>query len=369
MKKGILIAYGELFLKSDGVRKLFQQRLINNLCSFLKRVNYKIHPSRERIFIETESTKVKKIIKKVFGIAWFSDALYFSNLKELLNFINKDYQKYIKRGETFAIRMKRDRKIIDRVAKLIDRKVNLNKPKRELFIEKRDQSYFLYFKKIRGAGGLPVGSSGKVLSMISGGIDSVPAAYLSAKRGAENIWIHFHSFPLVSNISIEKVKELRDIFLQYQPNLSIYFIPFQRAQLEIKAKAPANYRVLLYRRMMFKIAEKIAKKENCYALVTGESLGQVSSQTLPNINITDRAIKIPVLRPLIGFDKEEIINKAKKIGSLDISLKPQEDCCTLFIPKHQTGKGNLEIIEKLEKKIGSTKLIKEIIKQIELYKG
>lgn len=353
-KKGVLIAFGELFLKSKGVRKVFQRRLINNLRFFLKKEGlvFKINSSRERIFIKTDQIiKAEKIIKRVFGIAWLADSFYFSDLKELLNFIDKNYQSYIKKDETFAIRTKKDREFIDRIAKNINRKVDLNKPKKEIFIENRGDDWFLYFKKIRGAGGLPNGSSGKVLSLISGGIDSVPAAFLVAKRGAENIWLHFHSFPLVSNSSIEKVKELAKVYLKYQPRLKIYFIPFQKNQLEIKAKAPANYRVLLYRRLMFRIAEKIALKENCQALITGESLGQVSSQTLTNIKIIGEKIKMPVLRPLVSWDKEEIIDLAKKIGTYSISIKPQEDCCTLFVSKHQTAQGNLETVKKLEKKL------------------
>ena len=354
LRNGILIAFGELFLKSEGVRKLFQRRLINNLCFFLEKekIEFKIHSFRERIFVETnQALKAKKIIKRIFGIAWFSDSFYFFDLKELIRFIDKNYKKYIKKGESFAIRMKKDRKVIDRIAKLIDRKVNLDRPKRELFVEQRDKKHFLYFKKVKGAGGLPVSSSGKVLSLISGGIDSPVAAFLAAKRGAENVWLHFHSFPLVSNASIEKTKELAQVFKKYQPNLKIYFVPFQEAQLEIKAKASAKYRILLYRRLMLKIAEKIAEKEGCDALVTGESLGQVSSQTLPNIKITEEAVKIPVLRPLIGFDKEEIIKLGQKIGTFKISIKPQEDCCTLFVPKHQTAQGRLDVVKELEKKI------------------
>ena len=353
-KKGVLIAFGELFLKSKGVRKVFQRRLINNLRFFLKKEGlvFKINSFRERTFIKTDQIiKAEKTIKRVFGIAWLAESFYFSGLKELLNFIDKNYQNYIKKDETFAIRIKKDRELIERIAKNINRKVDLNNPKKEIFIENREDGWFLYFKKIRGAGGLPNGSSGRALCLISGGIDSVPASFLAAKRGAENIWLHFHSFPLVSNSSIEKVKELAKIYLKYQPKLKIYFVSFQKNQLEIKAKAPANYRVLLYRRLMFKIAEKIALKENCQVLITGESLGQVSSQTLANIKIIEEKIKMPVLRPLISWDKEEIIDLAQKIGTYGISIKPQEDCCTLFVSKHQTAQGSLETVRKLEKKI------------------
>lgn len=204
------------------------------------------------------------------------------------------------------------------------------------------------------------------MSLISGGIDSPVAAYLIAKRGAESIWVHFHSFPLVSNASIEKVKEMAKIFLKYQPSLKIYFIPFQKAQLEVKTKIPAKYRILFYRRLMLRIAEKIAEKEDCYALVTGESLGQVSSQTLPNIRIIEEAVKIPVLRPLISWDKEEIIKLAEEIGTFHISIKPQEDCCTLFVPKHQTAEGRIEMIKRMERGLEGAKIIREIIKEIKV---
>ncbi len=391
-KKGILIAFGELFLKSKGVKKLFQKRLINNLRFFLTRqsftkqnlsglkkekVDFKLSFFRERIFIETEQTKkASSVIKKVFGIAWLAESFFFpeTTLKNFSGFISKNYPDWIKKGETFAIRLKLEKgilkegreKIIDRIAEEINRKVNLRRPKREIFIEIRKNGWFLYFKKIKGAGGLPGGSSGKVLSLISGGIDSPVAAFLIAKRGAENIWVHFHSFPLVSNVSIEKVKELAKVFLKYQPHLKVYFVPFQKAQIKIKTKTPAKYRILLYRRLMLKIAEKIAKKENCHTLVTGESLGQVSSQTLPNIKIIEEGIKIPILRPLIGWDKEEIIKLAEEMGSFKISIKPQEDCCTLFVPKHQTAEGRIETIKELERGLEGAKIIREIIKEIKV---
>jgi thiamine biosynthesis protein ThiI len=374
-KKGILIAYGELFLKSEGVKKLFQRRLAQNLRFFLEKekISFKMYPYRERIFAETEQVKkAAKIIKRVFGVAWLSEALFLpeASLREFSEFVGKNYADWIKKNETFAIRLKLEKnlikesreKVIDKIAAKINRKVDLKKPKKEIFIEIRKNGYWVYFKKQKGAGGLPSGSGGRVLSLVSGGIDSPVASYLIAKRGAENVWIHFHSFPLVSNTSIEKVKELARIFLAYQPNLKIYFVPFQKIQLEIKTKTPAKYRVLLYRRMMLKIAEKIAKKENCRALVVGESLGQVSSQTLPNIKISGQGLKIPVLRPLIGFDKEEIIRLAEKIGVFEISIRPQEDCCTLFAPKHQTAEGRIEAVKELESRLEISKTANEAVK-------
>lgn len=390
-KKGIVVAYGELFLKSEGVRKLFKKTLIHNIIFFLKKANldFKFFPFRERIFIETkEAKKTLSIIKNIVGLSWFADGFFFAlpgaqgnpeqsrrvekaGLKEFSNFVAKNHQNWIKKGETFALRLKNNlkesrEKIIREVAKGIKRKVNLSKPKREIFIEAKKEGWFLYFKKRRGLGGLPAGTGGRVLTLISGGIDSPVAGFLTAKRGAENIWLHFHSFPLVSRASIEKVKELAQVFLNYQPRLKIYFVPFAKAQMEIKTKTPAKYRILLYRRLMLKIAEIIAMKENCEALVTGESLGQVSSQTLPNIGLIEDGIKIPVFRPLIGQDKEEIIDLAKKIKTYQISIKPQEDCCTLFTPKHPTAKGKLEIIKKLEKELKIREMVKKTLEKTEI---
>jgi thiamine biosynthesis protein ThiI len=378
MKEGIIIAFGEIFLKSKNVQKILRKKLEKTLSFFLKRENLeaRIFPFRERIFVETKNLKkAKRVVKNVFGISWFAKSFFFDreNLKEVSEFLAKNYENWIKEGESFAIRLKKGseikekrERIIEEIAKNIKRKVDLEKPKREIFVETRKEGFYLYFKKEKGRGGLPVGASGKVLTLISGGIDSPVAAYLMAKRGAENVWLHFHSFPLVSQKSIEKVKKLAEIFLKFQPKLKVYLFPFSKIQAQIRIKSPPKYRVLLYRRSMVKIAQNLAKKENCYALVTGESLGQVSSQTLPNLEIIEKAVAIPILRPLIGFDKEEIINFSKKIGTYQISILPQEDCCTLFTPKHATAKGNLKEIEEIEKRLNLKKLIEKTKKEIQI---
>jgi len=379
VKKGILLAYGELFLKSEGVRKIFLRRLFKNVDQFLsknKNIKYKLYFFRERAFVETDKIKkTEKIIKNVFGIPWFAPAFYFPkiDLKELSRFVKKYYPEWIKRNQTFALNIKVDKSIkisrekaIKEIAKEINRRVNLSKPQKEIFIEMRKNGAFLFLKKKKGAGGLPLGSGGKALVLVSGGIDSPVAAYFGAKRGIENVWVHFHSFPIVSKKSIEKIELLAREFLKFQPKLKVYFIPFSKAQLEIKSKAEAKYRVLLYRRLMFKTAEKIAKKEECGALITGESLGQVSSQTLDNFKITNKEIKIPVLRPLVGMDKEEIIALSKKIKTYDISIKFQEDCCTLFVSKHQSAKGDIKKIQEIEKKLKIKKMLDRCLQEAEL---
>jgi len=297
-------------------------------------IDFRIFSQRERIFVETkEQNKSRKIIKNVFGISWFAKSFFFekARLREVVDFVEQNYKNWIKENETFAIKLKKgseikesSKKIIAEIAKNIKRKVDLEKPKREIFVEARKEGFYLYFKKEKGPGGLPVGASGKVLTLMSGGIDSPVASYLIAKRGAENVWLHFHSFPLVSQKSIEKVKKLAEVFLKFQPRLKVYLFPFSKIQMEIRVKSKPKYRILLYRRAMMKIAENLAKKENCYSLVTGESLGQVSSQTLPNLQIIEKTVSIPILRPLIGMDKEEIINLAKKLEPIKFQFYPKK---------------------------------------------
>lgn len=377
VKQGFLLAYGELFLKSRGVQGILKKKLVNQLAFFLKKEGlvFKISSWHERIFIETKEFKrTTSILTRIFGLAWFSQAFLLegASLKELENFVEKNYQDWIKKEESFALRVKKGNSkekrevIIEKIAKKIKRKVDLGQPQKEVFLESRKKGWLVYFNKEKGSGGLPMASQGKVLSLISGGIDSPAAAWLMAKRGAENIWLHFHSFPLVSKASIEKTKELAEVFLNYQPKLKVYFVPFSKIQTKIKTEIPPKNRVLLYRRLMLKIAQEIAQKEDCQALVTGESLGQVSSQTLNNLPITQDGIKIPILQPLIGMDKEEIIQIAKKIGTFEISIQPQEDCCTLFVPKHQTAAGKIEEVRELEKSLVPKPLILKAVEGAEI---
>jgi len=378
-KKGVLIAFGEMFLKSDSVRKFFKQKLVDSLVLAVKKVDpeAKIVILRERVFIQSKNPeKLIPALKNISGTAWLAEVFYFPkfNLTALGKFVDENYGDWMKKGEKFAIRLNLQKsaakddsqKIIERLARNINRKVDLKKPDKEIFVEIKKEGTFLYFKKEKGLGGFPAGASGKISILMSGGIDSPVAAHLMLRKGVNCVWLHFHSFPLVSNKSIEKIKELAEVFKAYQNRLKIYYLPFSKAQVEIKAKAPANYRILLYRRLMFRIAEEISAKENCKALATGESLGQVSSQTLPNMNIIEESVKIPVLRPLIVMDKQEITDLAKKIGTYDISIKPQEDCCTLFTPKHSTAEGKLEDVKKMEKKLNIKKIIRETIKETKI---
>ena len=376
----ILVRYGEIFLKSEPVLRMWEKFLIRNIKSALKKqsIESKIRRKRGRIFIFTKDMqKACTMLKKIFGIVSFSPCFYLetSSLKKIKTFCEQNYDKWIKKNETFAIRPRRvgkhkytSQKLAEEIGKIINRKVNLKKPDNEIFIEVRDKETFIYTEVMKGLGGLPIPASGKIISLISGGIDSPVSSWLMMKRGCKVVFVHFHSFPLLSRASIEKTKELVGILSQYQLRSKLHLVPFSKIQAEIKTKIPAKYRIILYRRFMLRIAEEIAKREKINALTTGESLAQVSSQTLENLTTISGVSKTQILRPLIGMDKEEIINLAKSIGTYETSIKPQEDCCTLFIPRHPAIRSNIGKIKELEKKLRIERLVKKALDEMETIK-
>ena len=213
---------------------------------------------------------------------------------------------------------------------------------------------------------MPLGVSGNVLSLLSGGIDSPVASYFLIRRGAKSSFIHFHAYPFVDKQSLEKVKKIVEKLSLFQFESKIYFVPFAKIQKEILLKSPEKLRIILYRRAMLKISEIVAKKEKAIALVTGDSLSQVASQTLENIRTIDGATNFPVFRPLIGMDKNEIVNLAKKIGTYEISIAKHQDCCSRFMPKHPETKSDLKQVKLAEKKLNLKKLISEAIKETEI---
>lgn len=375
--KGTILAFGELFLKSKGVKQILKNHLLDTLEHYLSsaKIPHTTILLHDRVYIENKDPKsVLGIVKNIFGLSWYAESIFITkgSLADLAKFVSSNWPEWIKENQSFAIRLSRDKtvikedsdEIITTIAAPIDRKVDLNNPDVTIHLDGREQGWFISRNKHKGAGGLPLGTEGQVLSLISGGIDSPAAAYLTLKRGAKNVWVHFHSYPITSEASIDKVKELAASFLAYQESLDVYFIPFEKLQSLIKINAPAKLRVLLYRRYMLRLATKLAAKIKADALVTGESLGQVSSQTLPNIKITEDVTRLPIFRPLIGMDKDEIITITKKIGTYKTSIKPQEDCCTLFVPKHQTAAGNLDDIKKIEDSLDVDPLIDDILKSI-----
>ncbi len=242
-------------------------------------------------------------------------------------------------------------------------KVDLENPDIICFIEIVEKYAFLYLEKIPGLGGLPVSVSGKVVVLLSGGIDSPVAAFYIMKRGAKAIFVHFHSYPYTNKASIEKISKLIKVLNKFQFNSRLYLVPFSFIQKQILLKTPAKLRIILYRRFMFRITQEIAKKERALAIVSGESLGQVASQTLENIKVIEEAVSLPIFRPLISEDKEDIIRKAKEINTFEISILPHQDCCARFLPKHPETRAALEEVERAEKKLDIEKLNEQALKK------
>ncbi len=384
--------YDEIGLKGKN-RKFFEKKLIANIEASLARTAPKSGAKVKRISgriiaefpAEEQKEKIAEALRNVFGIAHFSFA---SACEQNMDAIKKAAIKVLseRKFETFRISAQRSKKEFPLTSQEINTKVgeyvlshfnkrkgsqirvDLKKPEATLFIEIVEKYAFLYSQKEKGQGGLPLGSGGKIVSLLSGGIDSPVASFYVMRRGAEAIFVHFHSLPYTSPASIEKIKELVKLLNKFQIQSKLYLVPLADIQKQIMMGAPQKLRIILYRRFMLKIAEKIASKEGAAALVTGDSLGQVASQTLENIAAIEESAAIPILRPLVGFDKKEIVSKAKEIGSYDISILPHEDCCSLFMPEHPETKTRLKEVKAVEKKLDLEDLIAEAIKKTKLEK-
>jgi tRNA uracil 4-sulfurtransferase len=218
-------------------------------------------------------------------------------------------------------------------------------------IEVLDRQCLIYLERLPGPGGLPVGTSGKVVVLLSGGIDSPVAAWKMIKRGCTAVFVHFHSFPYTNKESQEKAKQIAKLLADYQLRSKIYLVPFAEVQRHIMVDTPLETRVILYRRYMLRLAERIAHRERARVMVTGDSVGQVASQTIENIDVISRAVAMPILRPLIGDDKLDIVAVARRIGTYEISIQPDQDCCSLFVPKHPETKADLREIESAEARL------------------
>jgi thiamine biosynthesis protein ThiI len=244
--------------------------------------------------------------------------------------------------------------------------VDVHNPDVYLYIDIKQNAY-VYTEKVKGHGGLPIGTNGKGLLLLSGGIDSPVAGFLMAKRGVEISCVHYHSYPFTSERAEQKVKDLALILSRYTGKLKIFSVNLLNIQKEINAKCPEDEMTILSRRFMMRIGEKIAEFHKFNALITGENLGQVASQTIYGINCTNQSITMPVLRPLIGFDKVDIISIAKDIETFETSIQPFEDCCTVFLPKHPVTRPKVEDIEESEKALDIDNLIDEAIRNMNVY--
>ncbi|OIO46228.1 tRNA 4-thiouridine(8) synthase ThiI [bacterium (Candidatus Gribaldobacteria) CG23_combo_of_CG06-09_8_20_14_all_37_87_8] len=344
----ILIHYGEIALKGKN-RGFFEKALSENIKKTLEKGFFKsIKVGFGRILLELpEGVDLKEVEKKlstVFGIANF--AFVLKTTAEIKALKEKSLALLEKEDfKTFRVTAKRAEKALPFTSQQVNeelggliqnkllKKVKLENPDLTLFIEITNKEAFLFIKKIKGLGGLPVGVSGKAVSLLSGGIDSPVASLMAMKRGLEVLLAHFESVPYSTKQSIEKVEKLAQKLNVYQKPLKLYLFPFASIQKEILLKCQEQFRVILYRRAMFKIAEKLANEEKAKVLVTGDNLGQVASQTIENLNTVGKAVDLLVLRPLICYDKEEIIEKSKKLGFFETSILPFNDCCSRFLPR------------------------------------
>jgi thiamine biosynthesis protein ThiI len=230
-------------------------------------------------------------------------------------------------------------------------RVDLENAELTCWIEIVERTALLYTERLPGPGGLPVGTSGKVAVLLSGGIDSPVAAWKMIKRGCTPVFVHFHSFPYTNKESQEKARQIVQVLSNYSLKAKLYLVPFAEIQRHIMVDTPVTTRVILYRRYMMRLAEQIAQREKARVLVTGDSVGQVASQTIENIDVISRAVSMPILRPLVGDDKLEIVEVARRIGTYEISILPDQDCCSLFVPKHPETKADLTDVEKSESRL------------------
>ena len=392
MDKVLLIKYGEIALKGKN-RFRFENKLVYNIKEILKSTKKDTGKDTEkdakigtvkkiygRLLMEVEDidqTIIDKI-RKVFGITAVSPAISVGlDLEEI-----KDAALTLLKqapGTTFKVSTKRPNKNFPLTSPEVSREVgahllintenwtvDVHNPDVEMFVEVRPEGAFVYTQGYPGNGGLPVGVTGKAVLLISGGIDSPVAGWLSMKRGVEIVGLHFHSYPFTSQRAKEKVLDLVRELTSYSGAMKVYVNHFTEIQKAIKQSCPKELYVTLMRRMMFRIAAKVAEKEAALALVTGENLGQVASQTLDSMNVINEVVSLPVIRPLVTMDKIEIIALSKKINTFDISIQPYEDCCTLFLPDNPAIKPKLHKVIAAEENLAIEELIEESMEKTEV---
>ena len=376
MERVLLVRMGEIFLKGDN-----RPQFINALA---RRVRYAIWPLHGRLELAQGRMYVKGVqdmdlcvdkVTKVFGVHSVSPALEVEKdlaaieraaiemTKDLSGSFKVSARRADKRFpmDSMQINAHLGGVVLDNNPNL---HVDVHKPDHVLSVEIRELAY-LHVTKIAAVGGMPVGTSGKALLLLSGGIDSPVAGFMLAKRGVELSAIHYHSFPFTSEQAKRKVVELAHILSQYTGPIHLYVVPFTKIQQELYDKCPDNQLTILMRRFMMRIANRVALEKGCGALITGESLGQVASQTMEGLQCSSDVCTLPVFRPLIGFDKTEIMDRAQQIGTYDTSILPYEDCCTIFTPKHPTTKPKVERLRESEALLDVEGLTEEAVQGIE----
>lgn len=385
MKEIVLAKYGEIILKG-GNRPRFENILINNINNALKQVaKAHVRVMQATVYVNVEDQeKIDLVIErmsKIFGIVSITRAAVCEKDIDKIKLCAKEYLKdELQDGVKFKVEAKRSDKafpfkspeICMEVGGYLDDEfpnisVDVHNPDRTVKVEVREFGAYIYCmeNKIRGQGGMPIGTGSKATLLLSGGIDSPVAGHMIAKRGVEIDAVNFFSFPYTSERAKEKVISLARIIAQYTSKINLYIVPFTEIQLQIRECCPEEHMTLIMRRFMMRIAERIAEKNKSLALITGESVGQVASQTLASLDVTNAVVDMPILQPLIGMDKLEIMDRAREIGTFETSILPYEDCCTVFTPKHPTVNPRRANIEKTEMALNVSELIESALQGVE----
>ena len=383
MQEIVLIKNGELVLKGLN-RSSFEDVLIKNMRKALKPLGeFTFTKSQSTIMVEpvdkeTDLDDAVDKLKKVFGIAALSRAAIAEKSMDSIRETTLEYlEEELEEASTFKVEAKRSDKKFpmkspeicrelggDILSKFNHLKVDVHNPDIVVTVEIRDNYAFIRGNNIKGAGGMPVGTSGRAATLISGGIDSPVASYMMAKRGIELVAVHFASPPYTTELAEQKVMDLLKKVAAYSGHITTYVVPFTEIQEQIRDKCPEVYFTIIMRRYMMRIAEKLAKLQNCSALITGESVGQVASKTIYALGCTDAVTTIPVFRPCIGMDKDEIVRISRKIDTFETSIQPYEDCCTVFTPKHPKTRPKLNEIEEAEAVLNSEELIQHAVDNV-----
>ena len=382
MEKVILLRYGEIYLKGRN-RSYFERCLLDNVKDALSDYRCQVIKMQGRYLVEgfdpDLTEEIVDRVRKVFGLHSLSVAIV---VPYDLESIGRICAEVAPSDGSFRITVNRADKsvtltsiqiaaelggyVLDAHPRL---KVDLHHPDKEIRVDLRENhTAYVFMDVVMAAGGMPVGCSGKGMALLSGGIDSPVACYRMAKRGMKLCAVHFHSYPYTSLMAKEKTLDLAKIVSQYAGDMDVFVVPFTDVQLAIHEHCPAEYMITIMRRIMMRIAERLAIKNKCGSIITGESLAQVASQTQESILVTNSVVEhLPVFRPLIGMDKEEIIVTAREIGTFETSILPYEDCCTVFLPKNPVIRPDLALIEAAESKLDVEALIQGAMDNIELH--
>ena len=381
----LIVKYGEIGVKGKN-RYIFENKLIKNVKNILKPIGkFNVYKEYGRIYVDLDGYDYEEVIeevRKVFGIVGVCPAVRadkdYNLLKELaLKMLEEKIEQGYKSFKVDSRRGDKDFKLTSQemsldiggylVSQVKDKiAVDVRNPEVKIHCELRQNHVMVYSDTIPGYGGLPLGTNGRAMSLLSGGIDSPVASWMVAKRGMELECIHFHSYPFTSEKSQEKVRDLAEILSKYCGRVRLHKVNMLEIQKAIGLNCKDEEMTIISRRFMMRIAERVAESRHCDALVTGESIGQVASQTIQGLTCTNASVKMPVFRPLIAMDKTEIIDIAQKIGTFETSILPEEDCCTVFSPKKPVTKPKLDRIEKSESKLDVEKLIQDAIDNIEI---